>query len=78
MADPNYVSEIEREDGTILTIKDAEARAAIGDMDTTLQQILQGVNDIKGSIGDVGEIVKKFPFAPRVSPSPEGREEGVT
>ena len=28
MPEPNYVSEIEREDGTILTIKDAEARAA--------------------------------------------------
>ena len=28
MPDPNYVSEIEREDGTLLTIKDAEARAA--------------------------------------------------
>lgn len=64
MADPNYVSEIEREDGTLLTIKDAEARAAIGDMDTTLQQILQGVNDIKGSIGDVGEIVEEVLVGP--------------
>ena len=64
MPDPNYVSEIEREDGTVLTIKDAEARAAIGDMDTTLQQILQGVNDIKGSIGDVGEIVEEVLVGP--------------
>ena len=64
MPDPNYISEIEREDGTILTIKDAEARAAIGNMDPTLQQILQGVNDIKSSIGDVGEIVEEVLVGP--------------
>lgn len=54
----NYLSELEREDGTVLTIKDAEARAAIDGMDPTLQQILQGVNDIKSSIGDVNEIME--------------------
>ena len=64
MPDPNYVSEIEREDGTVLTIKDAEARAAISEMDPTLQQILQGVNDIKSSIGDVGEIVEEVLVGP--------------
>ena len=64
MPDPNYVSEIEREDGTLLTIKDAEARAAIDGMDPTLQQILQGVNDIKNSIGDVGEIVEEILVGP--------------
>lgn len=64
MPDPNYISEIEREDGTILTIKDAEARAAIDGMDPTLQQILQGVNDIKSSIGDVGEIVEEVLVGP--------------
>ena len=57
MPDPNYVSEIEREDGTLLTIKDAEARAAIGDMNPTLQQILSGVNDIKTGIGDTKSII---------------------
>jgi hypothetical protein len=64
MPDTNYLSEIEREDGTVLTIKDAEARAAISDMDPTLQQILQGVNDIKSSIGDVGEIVEEVLVGP--------------
>lgn len=64
MPDPNYISEIEREDGTVLTIKDAEARAAISEMDPTLQQILQGVNDIKSSIGDVGEIVEEVLAGP--------------
>ena len=64
MSDPNYLSEIEREDGTILTIKDAEARAAIDGMDPTLQQILQGVNDIKSSIGDVGEIIEEVLVGP--------------
>ena len=64
MPDPNYISEIEREDGTVLTIKDAEARAAISDMDPTLQQILQGVNDIKSSIGDVGDIVEEVLVGP--------------
>ena len=53
----NYLSEIEREDGTVLTIKDAEARAAISEMDPTLQQILQGVNDIKNGIGDTKSII---------------------
>jgi hypothetical protein len=57
MPDPNYVSEIEREDGTLLTIKDAEARAAIDDMNPTLQQILSGVNDIKNGIGDTKSII---------------------
>ena len=57
MSDPNYVSEIEREDGTLLTIKDAEARAAIDDMNPTLQQILSGVNDIKNGIGDTKSII---------------------
>ena len=60
----NYLSEIEREDGTVLTIKDAEARAALDGMDPTLQQILQGVNDIKSSIGDVGEIVEEVLVGP--------------
>ena len=64
MPETNYLSEIEREDGTILTIKDAEARAAIDGMDPTLQQILQGVNDIKSSIGDVGEIVEEVLVGP--------------
>ena len=57
MPDPNYVSEIEREDGTLLTIKDAEARAVIDGMNPTLQQILQGVNDIKNGIGDTKSII---------------------
>lgn len=57
MPDPNYLSEIEREDGTILTIKDAEAQAALAEMNPTLQQILQGVNDIKRSIGGGGHVV---------------------
>lgn len=54
----NYLSEMEREDGTVLTIRDAEAHAAIDEMNPTLQQILQGVNDIKSSIGDVNEIME--------------------
>ena len=33
-------------------------------MNPTLQQILQGVNDIKGSIGDVGEIVEEVLVGP--------------
>ena len=57
MPDPNYLSEIVREDGTVLTIRDAEARAAIDGMDPTLQQILQGVNDIKNGIGDTKTII---------------------
>jgi len=57
MPDPNYVSEIEREDGTVLTIKDAEARDAISGMNPTLQQILSGVNDIKNGIGDTKSII---------------------
>jgi hypothetical protein len=57
MPDPNYVSEIEREDGTLLTIKDAEARAAIDNINPTLQQILSGVNDIKNGIGDTKSII---------------------
>ena len=36
MPDPNYLSEIEREDGTVLTIRDAEAHAEIA---AQLQQI---------------------------------------
>ena len=55
---PNYLSEIEREDGTVLTIKDVEARAALADMDPTLDEILGGVNDIKGSLGDVAEAME--------------------
>lgn len=39
MPDPNYVSEIEREDGTVLTIKDAEARQAISDIEQTIGDI---------------------------------------
>ena len=54
----NYLSEMEREDGTVLTIRDAEAHDAIDEMAPTLQQILQGVNDIKSSIGDVNEIME--------------------
>ena len=57
MPDPNYVSEIEREDGTVLTIKDAEARASINGMNPVLQQILAGVNDIKSGIGDTKSII---------------------
>jgi hypothetical protein len=57
MPDPNYVSEIEREDGTILTIRDAEARASINGMNPVLQQILAGVNDIKSGIGDTKSII---------------------
>ena len=57
MPDPNYLSEIEREDGTVLTIRDAEAHAAIDGMDPVLQQILSGVNDIKNGIGDTKSII---------------------
>ena len=57
MPDPNYVSEIEREDGTVLTIKDAEARASINGINPVLQQILAGVNDIKSGIGDTKSII---------------------
>ena len=57
MPDPNYLSEIVREDGTVLTIRDDEAHAAIDGMDPILQEILQGVNDIKRSIGGGGHTV---------------------
>ena len=57
MPDPNYLTEIEREDGTVLTIKDAEARASINGMNPVLQQILAGVNDIKSGIGDTKSII---------------------
>ena len=57
MADPNYVYEIEREDGTVLTIKDAEARNSINDMMPILTEILDGVNDIKAIVGEGGHTV---------------------
>ena len=57
MPDPNYLSEIEREDGTILTIRDAEAHDEIDEMNPVLQEILQGVNDIKRSLGGAGHTV---------------------
>ena len=57
MPDPNYVSEIEREDGTVLTIRDAAAQSAITGMNPILQQILAGVNDIKSGIGDTKSII---------------------
>lgn len=46
MPDPNYVSEIEREDGTVLTIKDAEARNDISSIQQTIgdiNSVLEGV-----------------------------------
>ena len=57
MPETNYLDEIEREDGQILTVRDKEARAAIDGMNPTLQQILQGVNDIKNGIGDTKTII---------------------
>ena len=57
MPETNYLDEIEREDGQVLTVRDKEARAAIDGMNPTLQQILQGVNDIKNGIGDTKTII---------------------
>ena len=57
MPETNYLDEIEREDGQILTVRDKEARATIDGMNPTLQQILQGVNDIKNGIGDTKTII---------------------
>ena len=57
MPETNYLDEIEREDGQILTVRDKEARAVIDGMNPTLQQILQGVNDIKNGIGDTKTII---------------------
>ena len=36
---PTYVTEIEREEGQVLTIKDAEARQAISDIEQTIGDI---------------------------------------
>ena len=41
-----------------------EEQSGGGDIDPALQQILQGVNDIKGNIGDVGEIVEEVLVGP--------------
>ena len=57
MPDPNYLSEIEREDGTVLTMRDAEVQETINATNPLLQQILQGITDIKNDIGDVDDII---------------------
>ena len=57
MPDPNYLTEIEREDGTVLTIRDAAAQQQLAGMNPVLQQILAGVNDIKNGIGDTKSII---------------------
>lgn len=39
MPEVNYVKEIEREDGQVLTIKDAEARESITELEQTIGDI---------------------------------------
>ena len=57
MPDINYLDEIEREDGQVLTIRDREARESINDMMPILTEILDGVNDIKAIVGEGGHAV---------------------
>ena len=57
MSEINYLDEIEREDGQVLTIRDKEARESINDMMPILTEILDGVNDIKAIVGEGGHTV---------------------
>ena len=57
MPDINYLDEIEREDGQVLTIRDKEARESINNMMPILTEILDGVNDIKAIVGEGGHVV---------------------
>lgn len=57
MPEINYLDEIEREDGQILTVRDREARNSINDMMPILTEILDGVNDIKAIVGEGGHTV---------------------
>lgn len=57
MSEINYLDEIEREDGQVLTVRDREARESINDMMPILTEILDGVNDIKAIVGEGGHTV---------------------
>ena len=57
MPETNYLDEIEREDGQILTVRDKEARESINNMMPILTEILDGVNDIKAIVGEGGHVV---------------------
>ena len=61
MPDPNYVSEIEREDGTLLTIKDAEARVAIAaDEDALIELVDSGAKNLSEWAGGTTETDDSF------------------
>lgn len=57
MPETNYLDEIEREDGQVLTVRDKEARESINNMMPILTEILDGVNDIKAIVGGGGHVV---------------------
>lgn len=57
MPETNYLDEIEREDGQVLTVRDKEARESINNMMPILTEILDGVNDIKAIVGEGGHVV---------------------